>query len=58
MQSFTDWNRHRQEAVLAVDELLERWEELENKKKLVNASLLELRKDFSLLTRELNQSFH
>ena len=57
MQENLTWNRNKQDTILAVDELLQKWEALENKKKLVDASLLELRKDVSLLTREISRTF-
>ena len=41
------WKKEKTETVMAVDELLLRWEELEKKKKMMDELILELKKDVS-----------
>ena len=45
------WKKRKAEAVMAVDELLLRWEELEKKKRLMDESIVELKKDVSQFCR-------
>ncbi|MBI9102378.1 MAG: hypothetical protein JEY99_08195 [Spirochaetales bacterium] len=46
-----EWNKERTEAVMAVDELLVRWEELEKKKKIMAESIVELKKEVTTFSR-------